>query len=251
MSTQDTFGRDVARGFGADVAARVRKGTDYDVRIGGTDYDRGVVLAFLKSGRVVSAEEAKNVITPELADGGKITQKELQTLVYCLQHSKVTAKATRKAFLPALEKAFPDNAIGQLANGHAGFQFDALTQRLERKGRLPDLYAAKTVMGPTELVGMWNKGLSIERFHEKLKQGLAPRTEGQHDKKFGADVIGEVKGFLRATNKADKLASLEGGKLSYGEVQNLIYGQWEHADPTLKGRTPYNARWDGKFDATV
>lgn len=243
--------KDVAAGFSPDVAARVAKGTSYDVKVAGNDYDRGMVLAFLKSGRVVSEKEARTQIVPEMIDAGGVTQKELNTLVYCLQHSKVTAKATRKAFVPALQAAFPGAAVEVLGNGKAGFTFDALTQRLERKGRLGDLYAAKTVMGPQEMVGMWSKGISIERFHEKLKEGLAPRTEGQQVKKFGAEAVADAKGFLRATKKNAELARLEGGQMSYGELQNLIYGQWEHSDPTIKGKTPYNARYTAKYDATV
>ncbi|MBI4816558.1 MAG: hypothetical protein HY791_09875 [Deltaproteobacteria bacterium] len=229
------------------VGDRVKQGASYYVEIGGKKLDREIVKGFTMSApgghdNVVSAAEAKANIVPAMADGGKLTPAEANTYLFCLRHFKTTQKAAREALVPTLRE-LTGAPVELLADGKQGLRFDKLTDHLDRTGRLADLYSAKADMNDKEVVEMWDHGISLDKLNQHLESALAPRSEKDLRAKLGDDQVDDVKKWLKSKGDTQGLAKLATGKMSAGELQNLIYGSWDTPN------TPYDPGYQAKFVA--
>lgn len=217
----------------------------YYVQIGGQKLDRGLLDGFLASlagpkDHVVSAHEAKTKIVPEMIDGKGMTAVETTTYLFALKHLPVSDKAVREALVPALREATGAPVIA-LGEGQQGFDFTALYDHLQTHGRLQDLYSAKAEMSSADLLGMWDNKLTLEALNEHLEASLQPKPFAALKTQFGADAVKDVQAWLKSEGDTASLKKLAGGKMSAGELQNLIYGSWQMEN------TPYDAHYEAKF----
>ncbi len=217
----------------------------YYVQIGGKKLDRGLLEGFIASlagpkDHVVSAQEAAAKIVPEMIDGKGMTAVETSTYLFAMQHLPVSDKALREVLIPALREATGAPVI-HLGAGKQGFDFTQLYDHLQKTGRLQDLYAAKAEMSSADMLGMWDNKLTLEDLNKHLEASLQPKSFAALKTQFGADEVKSVQDWLKADGDTASLKKLAGGKMSAGELQNLIYGSWQMEN------TPYDAHYQAKF----
>ncbi|MBI2377195.1 MAG: hypothetical protein HYV07_24560 [Deltaproteobacteria bacterium] len=236
----------VASALHGSLGEAAKKGTSYYIEIGGRKLDRGIVKGFAESApgghdTQVSAAEAKEKIVPAMADSGKLTPLEAETYLFCLRNFRTSQKASREALMPALRDL--TGAPVELIGGKQGMKFEQLTDHLDRTGRLADLYSAKADMTDKEVVAMWEHGISLDDLNKHLESALTPRSEKELAGKVGADQVAEAKAWLKSKGDTGALARLATGKMSAGELQNIVYGSWEMKN------TPFDPGYDAKFVA--
>lgn len=229
-------------GLGDKIVA----GDSYYVQIGGKKLDRELLQSFIASlagpqDHVVSANEAAKKIVPEMIDGQGMTATETSTYLFAMQHLPVSDKAVREALVPALREATGAPVI-HLGEGKQGFDFTQLYDHLQKTGRLQDLYSAKAEMSSADMLGMWDNKLTLEALNEHLEASLKPKSFAALEAQFGADEVKSVLSWLKAEGDTASLKKLAGGKMSAGELQNLIYGSWQMEN------TPYDAHYQAKFE---
>jgi len=222
---------------------KVVSGDSYYVQIGGKKLDRELLEGFVLSlkGNVVSADDAKKKIVPEMIDGGGMTATETATYLFAMQHLPVTDKALREQLIPALREA-TGSPVKHLGPNEAGFDFMELYDHLQTHGRLQDLYAAKTDMSSAEMLAMWDNGITLADLDKHLESALAPKSMAGLKDTFGAEEVKNVQSWLKSEGDTKTLKRLAGGKISAGEMQNLIYGSWQMEN------TPYDASYKAKFE---
>lgn len=229
---------------GALLADRVSKGKDYYVQLGGKKLDRGLLLAFVAStsgkNGPVSAGDAATKIVPEMIDGNGMTSIETATYLFAMQHFKVTDKAVREKLIPALRTA-TGAPVKQLKDGQQGFDFMELYDHLEKTGRLADLYSAKTDMSDAEMLAMWDNGISLQDLNAHLESALEGKSAAKLKAQFGSD-FDAVQTWLKQKGDKATLKRLAEGKVSAGELQNLIYGSWKMEN------TPFDPNYKATFE---
>lgn len=228
------------------LGERVISGKSYDVQINGQKYDREILKGFVQAtagpDRITSAAEMRTGIIPAFEDGGVLTDKELKSVMFGLRHFPTTGKAVRDELVPAL-RGMTGAPVKQLEDGQVGFDFMQLYDYMETSGRFADLYAAKADMSDADLVNMWDNGISVEQLNQHLENALKPASEETLAGKFGSAAMSEVKDWLRDRGDQATIQRIEGGQVSPGELQNLIYGSWQIPN------TPYDPDYKAEFHA--
>lgn len=226
--------------FGS-LGDKIIAGDSYYVEIGGKKLDRQLLQSFLLSlPGGVSAADAKGTIVPEMIDGKGMTAAETETYLFAMRHLPVTDKALREVLIPALRDATGAPVI-HLGPGQQGFDFTQLYDHLEKHGRLQDLYSAKADMSSADMLNMWENKITLDDLNAHLEKALAPKSLADLQQQFGAEEIKGVQGWLKAEGDTAALKKLAGGKMSAGELQNLIYGSWQMAN------TPYDPHYEAKY----
>ncbi len=226
--------------FGS-LGDKIIAGDSYYVEIGGKKLDRQLLESFILSlPGGVSAADAKGKIVPEMIDGQGMTAAETETYLFAMRHLPVTDKALREVLIPALRDATGAPVI-HLGPGKQGFDFTQLYDHLEKHGRLQDLYSAKADMSSADMLNMWENKISLEDLNQHLESALQPKSLGDLKQQFGAEEVKGVQDWLKAEGDTAALKKLAGGKMSAGELQNLIYGSWQMAN------TPYDPHYEAKY----
>ena len=226
--------------FGS-LGDKILAGDSYYVEIGGKKLDRQLLESFILSlPGGVSAADAKGKIVPEMIDGKGMTAAETETYLFAMRHLPVTDKALREVLIPALRDA-TGAPVMHLGPGQQGFDFTQLYDHLEKNGRLQDLYSAKADMSSADMLNMWENKITLEDLNKHLEHALAPKSLGDLKQQFGAEEVKGVQDWLKAEGDTAALKKLAGGKMSPGELQNLIYGSWQMAN------TPYDPHYEAKY----
>lgn len=226
--------------FGS-LGDKILAGDSYYVEIGGKKLDRQLLESFILSlPGGVSAADAKGKIVPEMIDGKGMTAAETETYLFAMRHLPVTDKALREVLIPALRDATGAPVI-HLGPGQQGFDFTQLYDHLEKNGRLQDLYSAKADMSSADMLNMWENKITLEDLNKHLEHALAPKSLADLKQQFGAEEVKGVQDWLKAEGDTASLKKLAGGKMSPGELQNLIYGSWQMAN------TPYDPHYEAKY----
>lgn len=217
----------------------------YYITIGGKKMDRALLEGFVQSlmgakDNVVSAKEAKSAIVPEMLDGKGMTAIETETYMFALQHFPITEKAVREALVPALREA-TGSPVQHIGDGQVGYEFTELYSHLQTHGRLQDLYAAKAEMSQADMLNMWDNKISLQDLNGFLEKATQPKTLKALKEQFGADEVQGVQTWLKSEGDTVTLKRLAGGKMSAGELQNLIYGSWQMEN------TPYDPHYKADY----